>query len=169
MSQQQLADQLQIKRSNIAAYETKNVEPRLSLISDIAALFKVSLARLITIDLETTAEFLGSATTDSELPFDIDLPLANSEDARNLWNQSHDIQAMLEGFRIFYQYKRDKVEVANEIERRRINGDVENFLIFIDHMLQYNQDIINMLGSVKPAEGTQEQVQGEGFTSLPSH
>ena len=40
-SQEELARRLGIKRSNIAAYESKNVEPRLSLLLSMAKLFNV--------------------------------------------------------------------------------------------------------------------------------
>ena len=69
LSQQQFADILNIKRSNIAAYETKNVEPRLALINTMAEYFGVSLSDIISADLKERArlaEFGGNAITDTE-------------------------------------------------------------------------------------------------------
>lgn len=51
-SQEELALKLGIKRSNIAAYESKNVEPRLGLILQMAKLFNVNMAELIRVNIE---------------------------------------------------------------------------------------------------------------------
>jgi len=143
-----MADLLSIKRSNIAAYETKNVEPRLSLISSIADLLQVSLADLICVDLETG----NHSQSDGEQQVVYDEKSLSSHLQRSqlqkLHKQSLDIRSMLEGFRIFYQYKQKSFTTINERHRRNIDSDVENFLIFIDHMLQYNEHILAMLDQV---------------------
>ena len=143
-----MADLLSIKRSNIAAYETKNVEPRLSLISAIADLLQVSLADLICVDLETG----NHAQSDGEQQVVYnEKPLTGSfqqSQLEKLHQQSLDIRAMLEGFRVFYQYKRKSFATLNDRHQRHIDSDVENFLIFIDHMLQYNEHILEMLDHV---------------------
>jgi len=155
MSQQQLADALGIKRSNIAAYETKNVEPRLSLIGAMADLLKVSMSDLICKDLEehslrTFPAVNGAEAGDSkkaERGVFMEPRMAGQ-----LRQQSVDIRAMLEGFRVFYQYKREILVVSDEHQRRLIDSDVENFLIFINHMLQYNDQIIQMLEGMEGAD-----------------
>jgi transcriptional regulator with XRE-family HTH domain len=54
ISQQQLADEIETPRSRIAAYESKNVEPRLEALLSFASYFQVSLDELVRIDLRQT-------------------------------------------------------------------------------------------------------------------
>ncbi len=134
LSQQQLADDLGVKRSNIAAYETKNVEPRLSLINRMAQYFSVALEDIIITDL-STVDFSGkggglsgvSALSDSSL-----------EEIKEV---SDKIQQMLDGFKVFYEFKRE----TNENTKAGTDGDIENFLVFISHMSEYNRLIENSL------------------------
>lgn len=50
-TQAQLAEQLDIKRSLVGAYEEGRAEPKLSTLVNFARLFKISLDELITVDL----------------------------------------------------------------------------------------------------------------------
>ena len=128
LSQQQLADDLGVKRSNIAAYETKNVEPRLALINDIARYFAIPLEHLIMTDLAATGpdEFQlltrggGALTADS---------------VTEIKEVSNKIQRMLDGFRIFYEFKKE----MNDAAHPGSESDIENFLVFISHMAEYNR------------------------------
>lgn len=52
LSQHQLADETDLKRSNIAAYESKDVEPRLPVVLQLAKFFDVKPEDLILHDLE---------------------------------------------------------------------------------------------------------------------
>lgn len=47
ISQQKLSDQTNIPRSRIAAYESKNVEPRLEVLIQLADYFNVSLDQIV--------------------------------------------------------------------------------------------------------------------------
>ena len=128
LSQQQLADDLSIKRSNIAAYETKNVEPRLALIHELASYFSVSLEDFIITDLRGVAiDHNGGGFTlrASGLPSD------SVAEARQVVAK---VGRMLDGFRVFYEFKRKmrgQTDTAGE-------ADIDNFLVFIDHMSEYN-------------------------------
>lgn len=143
LSQQQLADVLNIKRSNIAAYETKNVEPRLALINAMAEYFEVSLSDIISVDLVERARmaaFGGNAITDTE--HRQRKGMIKLQHFQEFNEQSERIRKMLDGFKVFYQYKK---EINEKSQDDRLNHDVENFLIFIDHMLEYNEQIIQLL------------------------
>lgn len=167
LSQQKLATALSIKRSNIAAYETKNVEPRLNLINRMADYFNVSLADLICSDLEQQnpkrTDTLPDGTFFYERGRATPAPnLGNMETLENFRRESEKIRKMLEGFRIFYQYKKDIVNNNNAAEKRRIHADVENFIIFIEHILQYNESIIHLLDRSMPTvEDGEEKMSGE--------
>ncbi len=136
LSQQQLADDLGVKRSNIAAYETKNVEPRLALIHEMANYFEVTLEDLVIVDLKadyiTGGKSRGGAATG--------LPSASVDEIAQL---SGKIQRMLDGFKVFYEFKKK----MNEGEPESPVGDIDNFLVFINHMLEYNRMIENIVQS----------------------
>jgi transcriptional regulator with XRE-family HTH domain len=53
LSQTQLAEKANITRSRLAAYESKNVEPRMEILIFMANFFEVSLDDLIISDLES--------------------------------------------------------------------------------------------------------------------
>ncbi len=164
LSQQKLASVLAVKRSNIAAYETKNVEPRLGLIYKMAEFFGVNLADLICIDLEV-AKMTAAPSAAAALPARQDGTFTYDRAAESRLSvddaalsrfreQSLNVRKMLEGFKVFYQYKQQLLDSGAPAEHRRIHSDVENFMIFIDHMLQYNESIIRLLDKPRnSAEG----------------
>lgn len=145
LSQQQLADDLDIKRSNIAAYETKNVEPRLALIHELAGYFSVSLEDFIVTDLRGVAVDRnggGFTLRASGLPADTVV------EARQVVAK---VGRMLDGFRVFYEFKRKmrgQTDQAGE-------ADIDNFLVFIDHMSEYNGLIEQTLSGSRVDGSTQ--------------
>ena len=132
LSQQQLADDLGVKRSNIAAYETKNVEPRLALINEMAQYFCVALEDLVITDLKQANANGGMVSEERSNG----LPSASVDEIANL---SGKIQRMLDGFKIFYEFKRKLNKGDTPV------GDIDNFLVFINHMLEYNRMIENVV------------------------
>ena len=145
LSQQQLADDLGVKRSNIAAYETKNVEPRLALINEMAMYFTVPLEDLVITDLKA-AHLNGTANgyrTDKGLP-------ATSVD--EIAQLSSKIHRMLDGFKVFYEFKKKMKDGNGDTPV----GDIDNFLTFINHMLEYNRLIENIVRTDKDRAGAQE-------------
>lgn len=170
LSQHRLAHSLEIKRSNIAAYETKNVEPRLSLISKMAEFFGVSLAQLICEDLEDTHR-TGRAPGQGDGTFYYDRRneeaidrLPDQEALEDFRRQSYNVRKMLEGFRVFYQYKADLLKGSED--SRQTGSDVENFLIFIDHMLSYNEDIIRLFDPQAELGSDSEPVPGQSVNGF---
>ena len=128
LSQQQLADDLGVKRSNIAAYETKNVEPRLSLINDMAQYFDLPLEHLVMTDIAS----IDDAQLDTLLGGSKGL---SADSINEIKEVSDKIKRMLDGFRIFYEFKRE----MNEAAQPGSESDIENFLVFINHMAEYNR------------------------------
>lgn len=142
LSQRKLAAALGIKRSNIAAYETKNVEPRLSLINRIAEFFQVGLAELITRDLasdhaadqiQVVAPLTGRQAT------------LNDQAVSRLEVRMQEMRKMLDGFRVFYQHRLDNMQQPVQAGANGSSNDVENFLIFIDQVITYNEQIFDFL------------------------
>jgi transcriptional regulator with XRE-family HTH domain len=70
LTQAQLAEQLEIKRSLVGAYEEGRAEPKLSTLVNIARLFSISLDELITVDLsnsESSSKTLNSSQSGGKL------------------------------------------------------------------------------------------------------
>lgn len=158
LSQQQLAEALNVKRSNIAAYETKNVEPRLSLIHKMSEFFNVNLSDLICEDLSRVNPS-NAIPAGSEGAFFYDRALAEKrpiaapgqETIRRFKQQSLDVRKMLEGFKVFYDYKKT-IHAKADATHRQFHSEIENFLIFIEHMLQYNESVIQLLDQYRFGE-----------------
>ncbi len=134
LSQQQLADDLGVKRSNIAAYETKNVEPRLALINEMAMYFSVALEDLVITDLKAV-HLRGGASSDQR---EKGLPSTSVDEIAQLSGKIH---RMLDGFKVFYEFKKK----MNQVDSGTPVGDIDNFLTFINHMLEYNRLIENIV------------------------
>lgn len=160
LSQQQFADALGIKRSNIAAYETKNVEPRLSLIHQMANFFEVTLADLVITDLTqqlvSPTQSIGS-TASSQGSNEI----LSTKILDDLKQHNGKIQRMLEGFKVFYEYKK-----GLSIDGKGHEGDIDNFLVFIDHMLEYNRMVENLLYPDRQREGGMGHLKGHNQESV---
>ena len=146
LSQQQLADDLGVKRSNIAAYETKNVEPRLALINEMAMYFSVPLEDMVITDLK--AAHLNGAV--NGLRTDKSLPATSVDEIAQLSSKIH---RMLDGFKVFYEFKKKMKEESDDAPV----GDIDNFLTFINHMLEYNRLIENIVRTEEGRAGAQEE------------
>lgn len=132
LSQQQLADDLGVKRSNIAAYETKNVEPRLSLITSLANYFEVTVEEFILVDLQSlNAGHNGNGSLQG-----LQRRKLSVDAVEEIERIAHKVERMLEGFKIFYEFK---LKMNEETEAE--GSDIDNFLVFIDHMAEYNRMI----------------------------
>ncbi|MCB0589151.1 MAG: helix-turn-helix domain-containing protein [Phaeodactylibacter sp.] len=153
-SQEELARHLGIKRSNIAAYESKNVEPRLSLLLKMAKLFNVNMAEFIHKDISSVGRVQEpfeqspeSETPDRvepvELPADLDETVLEEFVERSV-----SIRKMLEGFKIFYKFKKERQEKEG-VANGKPNIDIDNFLNLIEHMLSLNEGVIELLEKAK--------------------
>ena len=151
LSQQQLADDLGVKRSNIAAYETKNVEPRLALITALATYFEVAIEDFILTDLYSLNA--GSTMADGEM-ITPDRKRLSGDAVHEVERLVEKVHRMLEGFRIFYEFKLK----MNGIDDKA-RGDLANFLTFITHMQEYNRLIEK---TVRTGEVSEETPVGPG-------
>ncbi|CAH1001365.1 hypothetical protein LEM8419_02266 [Neolewinella maritima] len=155
LSQQQLADDLGVKRSNIAAYETKNVEPRLALINDIARYFEMPLEHLIMTNLTAIEPEELSVVANGGNALTVD-------SVTEIKEVSDKIKRVLDGFRIFYEFKRE----MNDPAQLGSDGDIENFLVFINHMSEYNKLIEQRVSPVSIVPPVSQQL---GQTSVDSN
>lgn len=154
-SQETLAEKLGINRSNIAAYESKNVEPRLKIILEIAKLFNVSVQTLIEKKIENDADIDAPGAIG---PADVNintgaLDLRNQEKLVDFIKKSERIRKVLEGFKSFYKFKKDQLSATSEHDKK-LHFDIENFLQLMEHLLNYNESVIK----------TVQNIQAQGIT-----
>jgi len=148
-SQEELAARLDIKRSNIAAYESKNVEPRLGLILRMAKLFNVNMAEFIHADIDKQGGVQQPFEVEAEAKRHLALsPRVSNQISpkvlQDFVERSLSIRKMLEGFKIFYRFKKEAATKTGEPKASSV--DIDNFLNLIDHMLSLNESLIDALG-----------------------
>lgn len=145
LSQEELAEKLGIKRSNIAAYESKNVEPRLRIILELARLFDVSVKTLIDKKIEEneiTPTFDSNNTV--EQTKNQDLNITNNENIDKFVAKSINIRKVLEGFKAFYTFKKNSIKESSP-DKDKLIFDIDNFVQLMEHLLAYNETAIKAI------------------------
>lgn len=161
-SQEELALKLGIKRSNIAAYESKNVEPRLGLILQMAKLFNVNMAELIRKNIEEAGgvkePFEVKETAKEEMLLNHGINENVSPEVLDEFvERSLSIRKMLEGFKIFYRFKKESASKNQDDGASSV--DIDNFIHLIDHMLSLNESLIDALGKNRGEGSSNEEEQ----------
>lgn len=151
LSQEEFAAKLGIKRSNIAAYESKNVEPRLRVVLEIAKFFDVSVKSLINRDIENSSEVSTFNTIENSGNHnDMSLDIKDNVDVNEFIQKSMRIKKVLEGFKSFYAFKKNAMTGMSP-DKEKLIFDIDNFMHLIEHLLGYNETIIQAITS-KPTE-----------------
>lgn len=150
MSQDALATELGINRSNIAAYESKNVEPRLKIILELSKLFNVSVQTLIESEIKKDSDIEAPGTLS---PSDINigtgpLNIQNRENIKEFIEKSIKIRKVLEGFKSFYNFKKEQIKTISD-EDKKLHFDIENFLQLMEHLLNYNESVIKTMQNIQ--------------------
>lgn len=146
-SQETLAQKLGVKRSSIAAYESKNVRPRLDFIVGLSRLFDLNMSDLIEKDLQAEG---AAAPTAEEQPRvvsnlnKLSLDVKDRESVKNFVDRSLRIRKMLEGFKVFYRFKLENFEHLSD-DARRLTADIENFLFLMEHLMVHNEAVIKAI------------------------
>ncbi|MFT4536397.1 MAG: transcriptional regulator with XRE-family HTH domain [Saprospiraceae bacterium] len=146
-SQEELANRLGIKRSNIAAYESKNVEPRLRIILELARLFNVSVKTLIEKkiargSISPAFDVSTIASTANVQELDIE----NNIDIAEFIGKSIRIRKVLEGFKSFYTFKKNNMKESTP-DKDKLIFDIDNFVQLMEHLLAYNETVIKAISS----------------------
>jgi transcriptional regulator with XRE-family HTH domain len=149
ISQEELSKQLGIKRSNIAAYESKNVEPRLSVIMDIAKLFDIKLEILIEKKI-TGDDFEPNNEQDTYLSSmdNLGLDIQNTDSIDAFIDKSIKVRKILQGFKAFYDFKKENYQGENTMNSSML-FDIENFIKLMEHLLNYNETIIKAINNAR--------------------
>ena len=158
-SQEELASKLEVKRSSIAAYESKNVKPKLEFIVGFSKLFNISISDLIEKNLEkqlpeeegtghvedygvepshvretAIAADAGTATPDQ-------LNVEDPESIRHFIQRSIRLRKMLDGFKAFYQFKIENLRLSGK-DVNHLGADMENFILLMEHLQSHNEAIL---------------------------
>lgn len=147
LSQEELANRLGIKRSNVAAYESKNVEPRLRIILEMARLFNVSVESLISKNiaiLEHVDEF-GTQTISNNTKGNSVTDIDEGE-IQAFIDKSIKIRKVLEGFKAFYSFKKSKM-IDQTPDQQKLVFDIDNFIQLMEHLLAYNETVIKAIST----------------------
>ncbi len=148
LSQEDLAKELEIKRSNIAAYESKNVEPRLSIILKIAKYFDIDLQTLIDGKLNSLDYARNNQENTLLISSDGTLEIDNTEQLQEFVGKSIKIRKVLEGFKAFYDFKKENV-IADFPNKDKLLFDIDNFLQLMEHLLTYNETVIKAISNAR--------------------
>ncbi len=152
-SQEVLAQKLGIKRSSIAVYESKNVEPRLRIILEMAKIFDIDIQTLIEDKLVEDEPYpsLESNKSDQIDTSASDLKSIHDIEVSEFIEKSVKIKKVLEGFKAFYAFKKEHIDTSSPTTEK-LTFDIENFLELMDHLLTYNESVIKAITNARTKE-----------------
>ena len=152
LSQEALAERLNIKRSNIAAYESKNVEPRLRIILEMARIFDIDVSTLIETELSQDTEYKSFHQKSAAAPtVDLKLDITENIQIETFVEKSEKIRKVLEGFKAFYNFRKNGM-VVDSPEKEKIIFDIDNFIQLMEHLLSYNENVITTFLEIAKSE-----------------
>lgn len=157
MSQEGLARELGIKRSNIAAYESKNVEPKLTIIIKMAKFFNIDMLDLLQTPITSESDYtlFSDGKTGNYAGDNQDRIHFNQEDIDRFVEKSAQIKKILGGFKAFYEFRKDRL--SDSPESQKLIYDIDNFLEVMEHMLNSNEDIIKTFQVEKDSVSISEE------------
>jgi transcriptional regulator with XRE-family HTH domain len=150
LSQEELANNLKIKRSNIAAYEAKNVEPRLSVILEIAKFFNIDISHLLRGKLTDNQTFKSFKLKD-DTPSEKQMQFNVEENPRvNVFiEKSIQMRKILTGFKAFYGFRKSKMENLSD-GKEKLVYDIDNFIQLVEYLMNYNENVIAAITKQQP-------------------
>jgi len=150
LNQDQLASKLNIKRSNIAAYEAKNVEPRLRIILDMTRLFNVNLQSFLLDKIEDSSVLKPFRTNTYDKEDQSTLEIENHLHIDQFVQKSINIRKILDGFKTLYTFRKSKMSGLTP-NKEKILFDMNNFIMLMEHLLLCNENIIKAISSKQKA------------------
>ncbi len=146
MSQGDLAAILGIKRSSIAAYESKNVEPRISIIIKLAEFFDIDLSILLRSKLDTKDfKNFNQEAPKTEIPT-IQVMLERDHNFDGFIEESVKIRKVLQGFVAFYTLQKSNLK-DDFPDKSKMLFNMDNFSRLIENLLSYNEAVVDVLRS----------------------
>lgn len=150
ISQEELAAKLDISRSNIAAYESKGVEPRLRIILEMARLFDVNVRTFISQDLTTCSDSIPSfnAAIAADLKTHT-VDISDSEALQKLTTKTIQIRKVVDGFKAYQEIIKSRKDDGVDIGS--LPYDAASFLELLDQLVSHNESIISSVTSAEIA------------------
>lgn len=138
LSQQQLADELQLNRHHIASYESGVVEPKIDTLLALARFFDLAPVPLLREDLSKHASRqLPSASNEADDPL-------LWEVLRPLVDATSDVQKVYDGFVEFHALRKSYGQLEAS-DAQSLSNDFENLLEIVENMLEVNWAFIQKL------------------------
>lgn len=135
LSQEELAEQVGLRRGNIASYEKNIAEPKINNLVKIASLFDVQVVDLITKDLKYAEEHDGAEPN----TIVIDEELLNK-----YLNKSKDFENILSGFKCYHAFKMSQLtEKSKDFEI--LSTDFEKLFEVTECMMKMHRELITYL------------------------
>jgi len=148
LNQDALAEKLNIKRSNLASYETKNVEPRLRIILEIARFFNIDLKSLLTSRLSDDIEYPSFQNeSNKEIEQTTELTV-DSKEINTFIDKTLKIKKILIGFKSFYHFRKAKLKEISP-SNQKVIFDIENFIQLMEELITHNESMIRLLATLK--------------------
>ena len=146
LNQTQLAKEIGISRSNVAAYESKGVEPRLKVILKMAQFFDITVRSLIQLKLTEEHEYdrFDSISLNETIP--MENPKVDDEEISEFIDKSIKITKVLEGFKSFYKFKKESI-INKSPDKAKLMHDIDNFINLMEHLLSYNESVISAINN----------------------
>lgn len=143
LSQAALGNHLDIPRSNIAAYESKGVEPSLAILQKLSAYFEIDIQSLITKDLSIHENLdLGvSFYKDQKQIMTFELDQVQIDEYINSTIQCRKI---LQGFLSMHTFNNKRLSYPT-LEAKKLRSNVKSLFNLIKQLLSNSENIIQIL------------------------
>ncbi len=147
-SQDELANKLGIKRSNITAYETKNVEPRLRVLLNMSKLFSIRLRDLILLKFKDGVEHDPHTLAEIKNPLE---PLGSIESSDpevfQFIEDTMKVQKIAEGFKSVHKLRKARGDADDDLKY-----EIDELMILLERGLGYNETMVKAVNNVKNKE-----------------
>ena len=157
LSQTAMAEEVGLKRGNIASYEKELAQPSIENLVKIADYFGVDIHQMVNEDLQNS---LKKETLEKN-PFKLleeSFPIKGLKDRVRALKENHkpestitrlkeqnkDIQKMVDGFRAFHKMRITSSKDAEELSRK-LSADYINLLDILQIVLKSNTDLIKII------------------------
>lgn len=147
ISQQELAEAVGLKRSNIASYESGIVEPRPERFLALARFFQIDPALLLTQDLSRHSSFSHPVSPQAGKKNGMEEKSGFDNLFQQLEAKTTDLKKILEGFHLFYDLKRSRNPAPESLQH-----DLENLLHLLENLLETNQHFFQSMRSPSPPD-----------------
>lgn len=141
ISQQHLAETMNLKRNNIASYEAGIVEPRAVNFIELANFFNVSPDELLEEDIAASPTIIARVLRDS-IPSEQRRPGSSIEQQLDLLEkQTTDMEKVVLGFQEFYRQRR-KLGSSQDQTVQDFSADFEQLFVMLGQLLKANREFI---------------------------